>query len=469
MSQVYQISVNDLFEYESGLDKFLKYVLGPAVAIMTFWFSLDFFVGLWSDGTGLSTVKCWLAAGIITGMEVYMWRIAVLHKNGFALAVAVLISLVSVMGSLGAFETGFMRNIFQSDAYQAKKQSYVSKQKTADGWIEASKDKKMTGWALKQGEKAQTAADNAARELDNLSETGATGEGSGLYASMADLFGTNLITAARATNRYIAVAFEICLIFLTCYSAQRDRDRNLVNDHRKQMILRAQSPQSDGGITITPQEAAVIKSSGKDDVKSNGEKKSFWEKFSPFAMFGKGGAKQETAQAPLSPYDKLNDQEKQQYHLLKRYLKATENNEIQPSLSEMASACGASSGGTVRRYLEMMNYMPREAHQGAKFSTDSADETDFVSKPSTPKEFKAGYLRDGIPVETKTEVKVVQVGGNRPDVDTLNGFKDQAEKDRYLTVKNILENHSDLSQSKQIEMAGMSKNTFKKYKKMAQG
>lgn len=56
----------------------------------------------------------------------------------------------------------------------------------------------------------------------------------------------------------------------------------------------------------------------------------------------------------------------QRKKMLKTYIASNPN----ATLSEMASAIGVSSGGTVRKYLEEMGYNPQYAQNGAKFSAN---------------------------------------------------------------------------------------------------
>ena len=56
----------------------------------------------------------------------------------------------------------------------------------------------------------------------------------------------------------------------------------------------------------------------------------------------------------------------QRKKMLKSYIASNPN----ATLSEMASAIGVSSGGTVRKYLDEMGYNPQYAQNGAKFSAN---------------------------------------------------------------------------------------------------
>jgi len=56
----------------------------------------------------------------------------------------------------------------------------------------------------------------------------------------------------------------------------------------------------------------------------------------------------------------------QRKKMLKSYIASNPN----ATLSEMASAIGVSSGGTVRKYLDEMGYNPQQAQNGAKFSAN---------------------------------------------------------------------------------------------------
>jgi len=150
----------------------------------------------------------------------------------------------------------------------------------------------------------------------------------------------------------------------------------------------------------------------------------------------------------------------QRKKMLKSYLASNPN----ATLSEMASAIGVSSGGTVRKYLEEMGYNPQHAQNGAKFSTNSIDDESTEKQNETR---SIGFQSDMTP-KPKSEVQIVEVNGNRPDMKTLNQFNTAAQQERYNTVKMILEQRPELTQAEQIELSGMSKNTFKSYKKMIQ-
>jgi len=142
----------------------------------------------------------------------YKNRKARFYTAWFAFILGCAFGFLSVIGSLGWFQTKQEISTMQSTEYQTAMKQYESKQKTADEWREKSSNPEIEAWALTKSEKAQIEADQAAARLSSLSKHGA-GVGNALYKVFARLGNTDTYTASVVSGMTFSALKEIAAIF----------------------------------------------------------------------------------------------------------------------------------------------------------------------------------------------------------------------------------------------------------------
>lgn len=212
---------------ETWKDVVLKWVLTPGVALLTLDFSVEYFTGLWGDE---HTARILLAGIVITALEVYLFRQAVLAETWLIRIPAAVIGLfiggVSVLGSLGAFEMGVAENVLHSDQYQGTQQQIQTLTETNQKLLEnvTPETYLITNKRVRENQKE-------IRELQasntELAQTGDAGTGNALFASLGGLFQTDVNTTSQRVNGYTSLVFEVSLIFLSLIGAYRDKQKTV--------------------------------------------------------------------------------------------------------------------------------------------------------------------------------------------------------------------------------------------------
>jgi len=216
---------------ETWKDVVLKWVLTPGVALLTLDFSVEYFTGLWGDE---HTARILLAGIVITALEVYLFRQAVLAETWLIRIPAAVIGLfiggVSVLGSLGAFEMGVAENVLHSDQYQGTQQQIQTLTETNQKLLE-----NVTPQTYLITNKRVRENQQQIRELQDsnteLAQTGNAGTGNALFASLGDLFQTDVNTTSQRVNGYTSLVFEVSLIFLSLIGAYRDKQKTVPGRH----------------------------------------------------------------------------------------------------------------------------------------------------------------------------------------------------------------------------------------------
>lgn len=232
---------------ETRLDLVLKWVLTPLIAWLTLDFSVEYFTGLWGQQ---HLYRIWGAGIAITGLEVYLFRTAVLAEKWRiripAAILGVFIGGVSVLGSLGAFEQGVANNTLQSDGYTSNKASIETLQKTNAALLEniTAATYLITNKRIAENEAKINELRAANGELER---SGTAGSGNALFASLGGIFKADVKETARNVNGYTSLVFELALIFLTLFTAWRDRQRLQVDAPSQKSGNDTDKPVSDDG------------------------------------------------------------------------------------------------------------------------------------------------------------------------------------------------------------------------------
>lgn len=213
---------------ESDNGQLIKNLLGLA-AVLTCYFNIKFFYGLWRPEHSWDAALDWLsviaAAVLVTAFEGVLWYECVKRKSWILGVVAFLVSFVSILGSLGVFESGVLKNILESDQYQTKRAITDLQVNQVKSWQESAKDRTGHFWANSKAEKALEAATRGQTELDNMVTQGATGTGNALFSSLAEDLSITSGAAARGVNKYIAVVLELAYVVLLALKAGKDKRR----------------------------------------------------------------------------------------------------------------------------------------------------------------------------------------------------------------------------------------------------
>lgn len=210
---------------ETTFDTILKWILTPLIAWLTLDFSVEYFTGLWGEEYAY---RIWIAAAVITGLEIYFLRLAILAETLPMQIISALaggfIGLVSVLGSLGAFEQGVAKNVLQSDNYVSNQRSIHALQLTNDKLAENISPATflVTNRRIKENE----AKIDSLRTVNKQMESDDTaGSGNALFTSLGSIFGASPKVMARNVNGYTSLAFELALIVITLIGAYRDKQR----------------------------------------------------------------------------------------------------------------------------------------------------------------------------------------------------------------------------------------------------
>jgi hypothetical protein len=193
---------------------------------ITLYFNWEFFGNLYSPAA--FEYVTWLAvltsAIALTLFEAFLWREAVLRRSAALYSIATGVAIVSILGSLGVFETGVFKNTVNSSLYQLKSRLADEQLNSAESWRESAKYKRGRFYANEQGDKSLKEAKRLAADVDIMTKTEVTGAGNALFTSIGQTFGVSSGTAARWINRYMALIFELMFLTLVVLKARDDRE-----------------------------------------------------------------------------------------------------------------------------------------------------------------------------------------------------------------------------------------------------
>lgn len=328
---------------ESDTGQLIKNLLGLA-AVLTCYFNIKFFYGLWRPEHNWDAALDWLsvvaAAVLVTAFEGVLWYECVKRKSLILGFIAFLVSFVSILGSLGVFESGVLKNILESDQYQTKRAITDLQVNQVKSWQESAKDRTGHFWANSKAEKALEAATRGQSELDNIVKEGATGTGNALFSSLAADLSITSGAAARGVNKYIAVVLELAYVVLLALKANKD--------NRRTPPQQTQTQQLDFEAALN---RAVERLAAQQTQGANGN--------------GHISTPPPRQQYNSTPPSETEMKEKRK-RMLKRYLEENPG----ASMSEMASAIGVSSPATVKKYLEEIDHGGHHT-QGERFASNS--------------------------------------------------------------------------------------------------
>lgn len=173
-------------------------------------------IGFW--GNQWYMVALSIVGGIIlTSGEVAAVRVFATTSSKFWLVVAIGCAIMSIGGSFGALQIGYMKNITKSDAYTQKLKHIQQIDDQMDIVTKQSKAFVAKGWLINarkvNAEMSELIEKKSLLEnqLNSIGQSG-TGEGNALYNAFGQLFDYSPLMVALFINLFVAIVFEILLI-----------------------------------------------------------------------------------------------------------------------------------------------------------------------------------------------------------------------------------------------------------------
>ncbi len=201
------IPPGDSTPFFANKDGYISRALSAVFGVISGLFTFLFLQFLFPDGGLLLP----LGAVGITLLEWWLFRRAVLRNSPGAALMGCLVALISIAGSLGAYQGAFVRSVLDSEQYKANARQ-------AEAWQSLTDPKKNpTGylWAARK-------AEDAVAKLDAIQRQG-VGSGSALFAGIADLTGADAETVALWVNMLIAAILEAVFIALIVWQAADEK------------------------------------------------------------------------------------------------------------------------------------------------------------------------------------------------------------------------------------------------------
>ncbi len=160
----------------------------------------------------------------------------------FALS-CLLIAAISITGSFGGFQSGFQRNVTESNQYSAAHADLEIKQEVAKNLAKGMSDPETYLVANKEYKEAQAEAQLAKTNLDNLMSSGA-GEGNAVFQSYASMWGVSAEKVAERGNLVVATILELVMLLLFLVSATELPESNNGSGHPKPKTQNGIRPKS---------------------------------------------------------------------------------------------------------------------------------------------------------------------------------------------------------------------------------